>query len=205
MATIHTLFEGARGCGYRKPGGLYLVTDGQAKDCGLFPIPLHTCPTCSAGIKPARGWTWVDVAGLMANMPEDCITDESGSFGQCARCPLSFGRRFGFTQGKAGLLWIGEAFYKTTQDWLREAVELGISRRIHAIPREFVLGKTWVLVAHRKAIPNGEQAQPGIIAYFKPERIEYVVTGKETEEELDSLEKRGLTLVNVVQDQQSLI
>ena len=52
--------------------------------------------------------------------------------------------------GKAGLLWIGEQFYPTPGEFTREAEELGISRRISAVPRDFKLGETWVLFAHRK-------------------------------------------------------
>jgi hypothetical protein len=39
---------------------------------------------------------------------------------------------------------------------------------------------------------------------FKPSRIEYIVKGDETQDELDALEARGLTLVRVerVQDKQ---
>jgi hypothetical protein len=66
MFNIQTLFEGKRGCGYRKPGGLYLRTDGHGRYCGALPIELTVCPTCSQGIKPARGWTWLNLAALVA-------------------------------------------------------------------------------------------------------------------------------------------
>lgn len=38
---------------------------------------------------------------------------------------------------------------------------------------------------------------PAIFHAFKPSRIEYVVTDLESVEELDAMEKRGLTLVRV--------
>lgn len=47
MATVRTSVEGARGCGYRKAGGIYLVSGGIPRPCGKLPIPLTTCPTCS--------------------------------------------------------------------------------------------------------------------------------------------------------------
>jgi hypothetical protein len=37
---------------------------------------------------------------------------------------------------------------------------------------------------------------------FKPTRIEYIVTGKETEEELDAMEKRGFTLIDVIPEEE---
>ena len=35
---------------------------------------------------------------------------------------------------------------------MREASKMGVSRRITAVPRDFVVGETWVLLGHRKAI-----------------------------------------------------
>lgn len=58
---IQTRYDQQRGCGWRTPGGLYLMAGGVAAPCGKLPLPLTTCPTCSAGVKFARGWTWVDV------------------------------------------------------------------------------------------------------------------------------------------------
>lgn len=55
---------------------------------------------------------------------------------QCAECPLAT-KLF----GKAGLLWIGEQYYKPPRDFITEADRLGVSRRIGAIPRQFEIGK----------------------------------------------------------------
>ena len=54
--------------------------------------------------------------------------------------------------GRVGLIWVGEKFYPTPQDFCAEAEKMGISRRIPAVPNDFVLGETWVWLAHRKAI-----------------------------------------------------
>ena len=57
--------EQKRGCGYRKVGGLYMVTDpGTLTLCDRMTIKLEPCEHCEAmgfscGFKPARGWTWV--------------------------------------------------------------------------------------------------------------------------------------------------
>lgn len=205
MATITTVIDQERGCGYRKEGGMYLMAGKYFRECGKLPIPLTVCPCCGAGIKPARGWTWVShdlVKDTPCSMP-DCKVD-------CTPWnldPETVGDKF-------GLVWIGEQHYKTPDAFMAEVESQGISRRINSIPKDFVLGKTWVLCAHRKTInigvgifmdsmePLSEFADddgfvPGIFTAFKPERIEYLVTGNETEEELDALEKRGLTLVKV--------
>jgi hypothetical protein len=125
-----------------------------------------------------------------------------------------------------GLLWIGEAFYKTPEELLREAAAQGLSRRISAIPNDFELGKTWVLLAHRKGMAKycshprivrqeldalskedvdgcpdchgtGQVDAPAIFSAFRPTHIEYVVKGTETEEELDRMEARGISLVKL--------
>jgi hypothetical protein len=106
---------------------------------------------------------------------------------------------------RVGLLWVGEKYYPTAQEFTREANFMGTSKRISAIPKDIEVGKTWVYLAHRKAISKitekGEiEFAPGIFRAFRPERIEYVVKGTETEEELEKLEKRGLTLIKVIRD-----
>jgi hypothetical protein len=190
-----TLREGKRGCGYRKAGGLYLVSPGSGRPCGLLPIPLVTCPTCGHGIKFSRGWTWVNVASLAAMNPSGCEMSEG-----CGDCPLADAKI-----QKAGLLWIGEQYYKTPEIWAKEAREMGISRRIKSVPHGFKIGETWVALAHIRAIPepilqHDSNATPGIFRLFKPTAIQYVVKGDETFGDLDDLEKRGVTPVKIQRD-----
>lgn len=185
---IETRVEGKRGCGFRKPGGLYLVCDGAGRSCGRLPVELTVCPCCSAGIKPSRGWTWVDADALLENTT--CLAKD------CGACPLAVTEI-----GHAGLLWIGGEFYASPREFNGEAERMGISRRIAAVPNDFVLGKTWVLLAHRSAITKHIEgttvAIPAIFSMFCPQRIEYVVTGKESEDDIKALEKRGITPVIV--------
>lgn len=218
--SAETRVEGQRGCGFRKPGGLYLVCKGIGMPCGKLPIPLCTCPTCGQGIKPSRGWTWIDGGALSRSKPCDLSTSAPE---QCAFCPL------GQQLGRVGLLWIGEQFYPRPIDWMNEANKMGVSRRISRVPKDFKLGETWVFVAHRKGISAGCEAcngcgriivgphdtdrepcracdgegvryTPAVFHAFKPSAVEYVVHGTETEDELTDLRKRGITPVRVVRD-----
>ncbi len=202
MIPVEVLHERARGCGFRKGGGLYLVAQGMARGCGKLPLVLDVCPTCSAGIKPTRGWTWVDSDALFRERAcDNWITEKPW---ECEPCPLEEGA------GRAGLLWIGESFYKTTSAFLAEVQFHGVSRRIPAVPNDFKLGETWVLVAHRKAVTSPgygqdetepaiiHQYRPAIFHLFRPERIEYVVKGDEPEKKLEAMVKRGITPVKVV-------
>lgn len=217
MATVHTSVEGARGCGYRKGGGLYLVSGELSEPCPLLPIPLHVCPTCGEGVKQSRGWTWIKPDPLLSPGPH-------GSPKHDHVCPLGGWMTIErWSKGeRAGLIWIGEAFYKTPREFMDEAARMGVSRRISAVPREFKVGETWVALAHPKAVENPEwlramaedygsdeepevdQYLPGVVTFFLPVAVEYVVKGTETEEELDAIESRGLRLVKVVREGENL-
>lgn len=188
---IITSVESRRGCGYRKPGGLYLVSGLYGRYCGMLPIEMSVCPTCRHGIKPARGWTWINLTEFATGT---CKKEDG-----CGDCPIADAKI-----QEVGLIWVGEKFYPSTQMFSREADAMGISRRISAIPRKFKLGETWVALGHRKAIAGEfklEEEQtfkPGIFHLFQPARIEYVVKDSDSTEKLESLEKRGITLIKVV-------
>lgn len=208
---IEIRYDDVRGCGTRKPGGLYLVAGNfLLSACGKLPVPLTTCPCCGNGIKPSRGWTWIDFDSLTSKVKCTMPKDE------CEACPLHG------PVGKVGLLWVGEKFYRTPMEFTEEAAQQGISRRVAFIPREFELGKTRVVFAHRKAIAQpcpmcnggefkleGSEECPvckgenslfsaAIFHMFKPTAIEYVVKGDEAEDELEALVKRGITPIKVV-------
>lgn len=214
---MRTSTEGPRGCGYRSPGGLYLVTDAYPMaPCGKLPIPLGICPTCSGGIKPARGWTWIEPGSLFDE--HDCPGKSLGGMGvsyvDCVGCPLRA------QDGRAGLLWIGTGFYASPDDWISEVRQHGVSRKIHNLPKGFEPGKTRVFVASQKAVrspcPCREETEgaigpedcdscdgtgtvvgPGIFHSFVADRVEYVVSGEETEEKLEGLASRGIEPVKV--------
>ena len=177
-----------RGCGWRKPGGLYFVTSGLSAPCGKLPVPLDVCPTCAAGIKFCRGWTWINPRPLVTHR-----LCQNNSTRLCHACPFD-----NATPERAGLIWIGEQFYPTPQAWEREAEELGICRRIRSVPRDFVLGQTWICVAHRKGIKrrspgtNLVELAPAIFHAFRPTVIEYVMRGDESQSELDAMTKRKI-------------
>lgn len=215
--------EPRRGCGYRKVGGLYMVSGGLSSPCVRLPLELHVCPTCQAGIKQSRAWTWVKARALLAGGdPCRVITKQ----GECAHCPLSPAN----LPETAGLLWIGEKFYPTADDFMREAHTLGVSRRIPAVPRNFKLGQTWVLIAHPCAVrrlPQTEEEQAeavaahlatledgasldfrqadlrivrgGIVTMFKPTAIEKIVTESQAQDTaaMQELEQKGITPIVV--------
>lgn len=181
---MKTVVDSIRKCGWRKPGGLYIRTEpGFWPQCCRFPKPLEICPCCGAGVKYCRGWTWINPRQLFGEI-------------YCTRpapnhCPLVI------LPEKSGLLWIGKQFYQP-DEWLEESQRLGVSRRIHTLPHQFKANQTWVFVASVHGIRNRDNTcSPAIFHAFKPTAVEYVAKGDETPEELESLEKRGITPVLV--------
>jgi len=90
----------------------------------------------------------------------------------------------GMPAGKHGLVWVGGSFYKTPADFMAEAARMGISRKLPAIPNDFVLGKTVVYLAHREAALDSNVAlvpediakrAPGIFTAFRPTGIDLVI------------------------------
>lgn len=203
--------EPRRGCGYRKINGLYLVSGPGGMPCDRLPIPLTVCPVCSHGFKQSRGFTWVDVNGLVGGVHRDC-KDEFP-------CPLCMATS---EMGRAGLLWIGEKFYKTPTAFDQEAGSLGISRRIHALPRGFKVGESWILLAHPKTVActecegsglsavraadhceacSGTGRLPGLFKVWRPSRVEKILPeSKRGSAEVADLEEKGITPVFVPDD-----
>jgi len=197
--SIRVRKEGPRGCGWRKTGGLYMMSEGEGTFCGRLPIPCGTCPCCNRGIKPARGWSWIDADEVIRAAPPCKIHHKP----ECLNCVIN--QMTSQEIGQAGLIWIGESHYPTVRHFQEEAERMGISRRIRSVPKDFVLGETYILLAHKKAIINegevpayvGEEVEysPGIFRIFKPTRIEVIVDGTEDDEVIDGYIKRGLVPV----------
>jgi hypothetical protein len=190
MATITTVTDSRRGCGWRVPGGMYLVSDGHGQACSLLPHVLHVCPTCGNGLKPGRGFKWIDPDVFLPHHSDPETPNRHQG------CPLNDP---GLIGEQVLLHWIGGSFYPTPESWVKEGMRLGFSRRVSGVPRGMTIGETWVAVAHRN-VPlalDDETGSPAVFLLWQPSRVEYVVKGDEDEERLEYLESRGLTLVRV--------
>lgn len=183
--------EAMRGCGYRKVGALYLCGEGLSMACDRLPYELDVCPVCGAGVKFTRGFTWIDWLKYAGEHGDQC---------RDILCPVCWPRADAFTQ-PYGLLWVGEAFY-SPESFIQEALQMGVSKRIAAIPKNLKLGKTWILFAHKKAIqgfsddpyPGTPVELPGVFHAFRPQRLELLLWQSEfTYEKAVELEKKGIT------------
>ncbi|GAI67585.1 unnamed protein product, partial [marine sediment metagenome] len=125
----------------------------------------------------------------------------------------------------AYIMMVGAGHYKMPEDFLEEASRMGVSKRIPFIPKDLELGKTIVYLAHPKAcevrepavvqqamgiLEEAESNQPklletdritkalGIFCAFIPKRVEMLIWESEaTPEELEKLEKRGITAIKI--------
>lgn len=169
---IEMVYETKRGCGYRKPSkngvGLYLMGSNLIAPCDRLPFPLNICPCCGAGIKFSRGFTWIDPTKLLAPELPPVATCQP----PCIVCnPNLAGER-------AGLMWVGAKFY-SPRSFILEAKEVGISKKINAIPNGFEIGRTFIYLAHLQAAYDWNDpkspARPGIFTAFKPKRVDVVI------------------------------
>lgn len=189
---VQILYEQERECGFRKPSkdgvGIYLRGTGVFENCERLPFPLDVCPCCGGGFKFTRSFTWIDPMALLSPYTEPRCTghwDDGLAAGykqdkhdheRCWVCnPELLGSR-------AGLIWIGEQHYSTPQSFMREALAMGISRKIPAIPNGFEVGVHAIFLAHQKCIWVGESTakgdtgwKAGIFMAFKPSYVDLVI------------------------------
>lgn len=185
MAQVTILTENKRGCGFRTPGksgvGIYLVSDGAGEACERLPYPLDVCPCCGAGVKFSRGFTWVMPEQLLSERPFCTPNHPDFSNHRHDKCPVCDPAKFG---GKTGLMWVGEKYYPTPEHFQRESDAMGVSKKVNGVPRDFVVGEHYVLLAHKKALfdivtkEDGSrevQYQAGIFSVFRPTGVDLVI------------------------------
>lgn len=204
--------EAKRGCGYRRVGGMYLCGGYSFTQCDRLPYLLDVCPVCGGGVKVSRGFTEINPLALFDNH-EPC--KEGASRWDCHMCA---------PKGDiAYIMGVGESFYSTPEVFMKEALEMGISKRIpHTwLPRGLEVGKTVIYLAHPKAcmikITHSQQRLPllpshpeqprfieaqeivsamGIFTAFIPQRIEKLIwESQATKETIAALKEREITPV----------
>jgi len=214
--------EAKRQCGWRKVGAMYLVGSGIATPCDLLPLPIEPCPTCGFTLPFTRGFIWIhrnyvlhrrividpSFNKLGLGRPKDCSCP--------ANCPICFPSSI--EQEKVMLLWVGSRYY-TPDSFVKEAQEMGVSKRIADIPKGLKLGSTWVLLAHKKVpfqrpiIPVERATEsyeptiflktepiykPAVFYAFKPTKIEMLIWQRDTApQRLEELKKKNITPIIV--------
>lgn len=205
--------ESERGCGYRKIGGLYLASDlGVQIACDALPLPLDPCGCCGFEPFPTRG-----LQRLKANYIQ-FLSDRKHKDMGIAECQDDAGCPVCYPWGNAdrecdslnlGLMFVGGSYY-TPKSFIEESLKLGVSKRIPEIPAWLILGKTWILLAHKevplvdgvpvyelKGMAMQEPETKAVVFYaFKPQRVEVPLwKGSVTDEEIMLMERHGVTPV----------
>lgn len=196
---IKDVYDEERGCGFREEGGLYFRTDAfSIRPCGRVPLEIEECECCGLMLKQSRGFQWFHPQKIIASvigqhiiieLIDDKVVLDRCDMASCGSCPFG-----AMTPMKAGLIWIGAEHYATHREFMSEAVTLGISRRIPAVPKGFKLGEHWIYLAHPHVFGKDKA---GIFTAFKPTAIEYVVKGDEDDDELKKMIANGITPVRV--------
>lgn len=206
---VQISFEQERECGFREIGGVYLR---GARQLGMtdsnMPLPLASIMEGfqvphSMGwerlVNPSRFWDHiVDPNFLLYGLKEDAI-----------------------------LTWVGEQYYSPAEsiaeaeELQADGLPRGFSRRVNfkSLPEGVVPGKTWVLLAHIKGMTFAhwkERAEQfgfdvskhevlfgangfvhAIFSAFILDRVEYILSGDETQEEVDAIVAKGFSPVIV--------
>lgn len=208
MTEEKTSSEPKRGCGFRQVGKLYLMGEGIEFTCPSLPLPFTDCECCGYTPSFYRDFQWIKKAYIKhIRRPTGQPCDPS--------CPICYGVN---DQTKYGLMWVGKKYY-TPEEFISEDKTMGICKAIKQIPKGLVLGQTWILIAHPRAIidksnPEYKKAHeywvsrgidegdkepqppsyPGVFYAFRPTRIEFLIyKSQATLERIEYLEDKGIT------------
>lgn len=203
-------YEKRRGCGYRTSGaggvGIYLMGSLFGEACERLPFPLTPCEECARrGLKCqmafSRAPTWIEPEKLFAVdidpmcwlSPNPTREFDGHHHNHCPMCsPWKFPER-------GLLIWVGRGHYSTSS-FNREAMEMGVSRKLTSIPRGFKIGEHWVYLAHPDAIVRfGEKPSAGVFRVFRPSHIDLVI------DDPDNIPGRAKTLKDKYGDKVRLV
>lgn len=174
-----------------------MIGEGIGRPCDRLPFELQNCPVCGSGIHFNRFYQIIDWLKY-AGKHEPCRDRYT-----CSVCdPEQFSENF-----KYAVMWVGEKYY-STKTFIKEAHTMGISKRIPAAPKEIEIGKTWILLAHKKAVrkmvpdPKGadlplkEVMVPGVFYAFVPTAFEKIITKTQARNKklVKKLQKQGIRI-----------
>lgn len=180
--------EKARGCGYRVPGGYYMVAGPRSfLTCPWLPRKIKPCPTCKHVLKFSRAVQLVraceikhivQCSGALGKLP---ITECPGEYFSCPLIPENWASSFLVS-------FIGRGYYIDWDHFRTEAEEIGISRRLNGKPKWWD-GKSvhWCLMVY-----DGQ-----VFAVAHIDAIEYVVKESDGMDVFQHLVEKDITPVNV--------
>lgn len=211
-------FEARRGCGFREVGKLYLCGSGMALPCDGLPLQLTACNCCGYIPEFYRGFRWIPKTYIIQK-----VTEQHKPECNCIElCPICHPENNQLE--KYGLMWVGKKYY-SPRSFVLESQEMGVSKAIPEIPKDLVIGETWVMLVHPEvtihedpeylrqmknwpleAGPAPEPPKkPAIFYAFQPSTVEMPIWENEaTPERLTELREKGITPIIIEQTQSNL-
>lgn len=191
--------ESIRGCGYRTVGSMYLVGGGMALPCDRLPMGLDECPVCGNIPHFIRSVQKIDPLSMFGPHEKKICKCKS----ICPLCnPETKPRDI-----PNYLMWVGSDY--TNKSFIKEANKMGVSKKINSLPKDLVVGKSWIYLARQNMIdddvayhPKKTKKKDAIFFAFVPQKVEYLMEkkkkGEYSKEELSEIKeckKRGITIV----------
>lgn len=191
--TVLRMPRAHRRCGTRKVGGTYLVFEGTCRVCPRLPMELPpACPSCGTKMEFFRSIKIINPRHMFGEI------EGTGCGESCAAChPPETG----------GVMWVGEKYYPTPEDFICEGQRMGISKKIPPnIPKGIKIGD-WFFFLHKKAVQKetkdehgkltGTTQEPGVFFIAKLTQIHRIVTEAQARDKkfVQDLEDQGITAV----------
>jgi hypothetical protein len=203
--------EAERGCGYRIVGKIYIVGSGLAAVCDNLPYPIEKCSGCGFTPQFTRGFSWLKKSYIKEHQKFALSRDADGDLEmvECdcpaTKCPICHPSENNLEE--YGLMWVGDKYY-TPEEFIAESNSMGVSKAINKMPKDLILGETWILLAHNKhpfvneEFMSGESDfKPAIFYAFIPSAYEMLIWEKDaTPEKLAELRGEGITPIVVPDD-----
>jgi len=202
------LIEPIRKCGYRTVGKVYIVGNGMPVVCDNLPYPITPCDGCGFEPQFTRGFSWLRKTYIKEHAGTEYI-DGNVVVRECkclaANCPIC--NPNGNDLEQYGMMWVGAKYY-TPEEFISESDSVGVSKAINKLPKDLVLGKTWIVLAHKKVPMINEEFMsqepdyvPAIFYAFVPTAYEMLIWDKDaTDERIAELKGRGITPIIVPDD-----
>jgi hypothetical protein len=154
-----------------------IVAAGQALDAGRID-DVGAYGLKGAGLALSCCWRLVDAARRQGVV--DVVRMTAGrmipALGAAADAPYALRYRPPVAQIYPDIIdWVGQRHYERADDFIEEADRLGISRRLHGIPKAVVTPWTRSFLAHADVDLGNGRRGPAVFGYYRAAQIQYIV------------------------------
>jgi hypothetical protein len=154
-----------------------IVAAGQVLDAGRIE-DVGAYGLTGAGLALSCCWRLVDAARRCGVV--DVVRMAAGrlipALGAAADAPYALRYRPPAAQVYPDIIdWVGQTHYPTAEEFVAEADRLGISRRLHGIPKAVVTPWTRSFLAHADVDLGNGRRGPAVFGYYRAAQLQYIV------------------------------